>query len=138
MRLARVGIEDLPGYLEGGIGGWKRTGFPLAQVQQITVQELSSRLQSGGLQALDVRREGEWQAGRISEADWYPLDRFKAALPHLDQNASVAVHCKSGYRSMIACSLLQRMGYNVINVIGGFDAWEQARLPVITGAAVEV
>ena len=110
MRLARVGIEDLPGYLEGGIEGWKRTGFPLAQVQQITVQELSSRLQSGGLQALDVRREGEWQAGRISEADWYPLDRFKAALPHLDQNASVAVHCKSGYRSMIACSLLQRTG----------------------------
>jgi hydroxyacylglutathione hydrolase len=135
MRLARVGIEDLPGYLEGGIEGWIRTGFPLAQVQQISVQELSSRLQSGG-QALDVRREGEWQAGHIDGADWYPLDRFKAALPQLEQNVPVAVHCKSGYRSMIACSLLQRAGYRVVNVIGGFDAWEQANSPVVTAASV--
>ena len=137
MRLARVGIEDLPGYLEGGIEAWKRAGFSLAQLQQITVQELSTRLQSGRLQALDVRREGEWQAGHIGGADWYPLDRFKAALPQLEQNALIAVHCKSGYRSMIACSLLQRAGYSVINVIGGFDAWEQATLPVVTAAAVE-
>jgi glyoxylase-like metal-dependent hydrolase (beta-lactamase superfamily II)/rhodanese-related sulfurtransferase len=137
MRLARVGIEDLPGYLDGGIEGWKRTGFALARLQQVTVQELSTRLQSGGLQVLDVRREGEWQAGHIADADWYPLDRFKAALPHLEQNALIAVHCKSGYRSMIACSLLQRAGYSVINVIGGFDAWEQATLPVVSAAAVE-
>jgi glyoxylase-like metal-dependent hydrolase (beta-lactamase superfamily II)/rhodanese-related sulfurtransferase len=136
VRLARVGIEDLPGYLEGGIEGWKSAGFPLAQLQQVTVQELSTRLQSGRLQALDVRREGEWQAGHIAAADWYPLGRFKAALPQLEQNAPIAVHCKSGYRSMIACSLLQRAGYNVINVIGGFDAWEQAKLPVATAAAV--
>ena len=136
VRLARVGIEDLPGYLEGGIEGWKSAGFPLAQLQQVTVQELSTRLQSGRLQALDVRREGEWQAGHIDGADWYPLDRFKAALPHLEQTARIAVHCKSGYRSMIACSLLQRAGYNVINVIGGFDAWQQATLPVVSAAAV--
>ncbi len=87
---------------------------------------------------LDVRREGEWQAGHIDGVDWYPLDRFKAALPQLERNAPIAVHCKSGYRSMIACSLLQKAGYNVINVIGGFDAWEQAKLGVATGAAVAV
>ena len=138
MRLARVGIEDLPGYLEGGIEGWKQAGSPLAQLPQITVQELSTRRQSGGLQVLDVRRESEWQAGHIDGVDWYPLDRFKAALPQPEQNVPIAVHCKSGYRSMIACSLLQRAGYSVINVLGGFDAWEQAKLPVATGAAVEV
>ncbi len=71
-----------------------------------------------------------------TDADWYPLDRFKAALPQLESNATVAVHCKSGYRSMIACSLLQRAGHNVINVIGGFDAWEKAQLPTTAGAAV--
>jgi glyoxylase-like metal-dependent hydrolase (beta-lactamase superfamily II)/rhodanese-related sulfurtransferase len=138
MRLARVGIEGSPGYLEGGIEAWRRAGFSLAQVPQITAQEFSSRLQSGRLQALDVRREGEWQAGHINGADWYPLDRFKAALPLLEQNAPIAVHCKSGYRSMIACSLLQRAGYSVINVIGGFDAWEQAGLPVETATTVGV
>ncbi|MGB7556506.1 MAG: rhodanese-like domain-containing protein, partial [Candidatus Korobacteraceae bacterium] len=136
MRLARVGIEDLPGYLDGGLESWKRAGFPVAQLEQITVQELSTRLQSGGLQVLDVRREGEWQAGHIDGVNWYPLDRFKAALPQLERNGPIAVHCKSGYRSMIACSLLQNAGYNVINVIGGFDAWEQAKLPVAAEVGV--
>jgi hydroxyacylglutathione hydrolase len=48
------------------------------------------------------------------------------------------VHCQSGYRSMIACSLLQRAGFqNVLNVSGGFGAWQKAELPVSTGAPVE-
>jgi len=48
------------------------------------------------------------------------------------------VHCKSGYRSMIACSLLQRAGFqNVINVVGGLDGWQQAGLPVVSGTPVE-
>jgi len=47
------------------------------------------------------------------------------------------VHCKGGYRSMIACSLLQRAGFqNVVNVTGGFDAWQQARLPLVTDKPV--
>ena len=83
------------------------------------------------MQVLDVRREGEWEAGHIDGADWYPLDRFKAALPEIEHNATIAVHCKSGYRSAIACSLLQRAGHNnVINVIGGFDAWQQGATAV--------
>ena len=138
LRLARVGIEDLTGFLEGGTKGWEQAGFAFQQLPQITVEELNSRLHKGTVQVLDVRREGEWDAGHIDGADWYPLDRFKAALPEIDTNAPIAVHCKSGYRSMIACSLLQRAGHNVINVIGGFDAWQQAQLPTTAGAAVGV
>jgi len=137
VRLARVGIENLAGYLDAGTAGWSRAGFALQQLPQITVQELKSRLTSKGLKVLDVRREGEWDAGHISGADWYPLDRFKAALPSIEPGQPLAVHCKSGYRSVIACSLLQRAGYkNAINVVGGFDAWVEAKLPVESGAAV--
>ncbi len=136
MRLARVGIENLSGYLEGGIEGWKQAGFDLAQMPQATVEELRKRLDAGDVQVLDVRRQGEWDAGHIEGAGFYPLDRFKAALPSLQKGAPVAVHCKGGYRSMIAASLLQRAGHNVINVIGGFDAWEKEKLPVASGAAV--
>jgi rhodanese-related sulfurtransferase len=79
---------------------------------------------------LDVRREGEFQAGHIAGADWHPLDRFKAALPEIPKDAAVAVHCKGGYRSLIACSLLQRAGYhNVVDVAGGLDAWVGVNLP---------
>jgi hydroxyacylglutathione hydrolase len=136
LRLARVGIEDLTGFLDGGTRGWAQAGFALQQLPQITVEELNSRLHKGSVQVLDVRREGEWDAGHIDGADWYPLDRFKAALPEIDPNLPTAVHCKGGYRSMIACSLLQRAGHNVINVIGGFDAWQEAQLATTAGAAV--
>ena len=136
MRLARVGIENLSGYLEGGVEAWKQAGFELVQMPQVTVKELRKRLDTGDVQVLDVRRQGEWDAGHIEGADFYPLDRFKAALPSLDDAAPIAVHCKGGYRSMIAASLLQRAGHNVINVIGGFDAWEKEKLPVASGAAV--
>ena len=136
MRLARVGIEDIEGYLDGGVEGWKRAGFELARIKQMTVQELQKSLNSGEVLVLDVRRQGEWDAGHIDGAEWYPLDRFKTALPYMKSSAPTAVHCKSGYRSMIAASLLQRAGHNVINVIGGFDAWDQAKLPAVAAAAV--
>lgn len=139
LRLARVGIEDPRGFLLGGIAAWKHAGFPLARVPQITVQELSGRKSGDRLQVLDVRREGEWQAGHLESAEWFPLDNFKVSAPELDPSAPVAVHCQGGYRSMIACSLLQRAGLeNVVNVSGGFDAWRQAGLPVKAAVAESV
>jgi hydroxyacylglutathione hydrolase len=138
LRLARVGLEDPRGYLNGGIEAWKQAGLVLAELPQITVQSLHDHLQSGTSQVLDVRREPEWNAGHVEGATWWPLDNFKVSPPEIDRDRPIAVHCKSGYRSMIACSLLQRAGFkNVINVIGGFDAWEQAKLPVENQAIVE-
>ncbi len=93
VRLARVGIEDLAGYLDGGIAGWQRAGFELVHLPQMTVHELHARLGERDLRVLDVRRQFEWDANHIAEADWYPLDRFKAALPALARNTTTAVHC---------------------------------------------
>jgi hydroxyacylglutathione hydrolase len=82
------------------------------------------------LHILDVRREPEWQAGHIPGAEWAALDDISEQPPHIDLTALVAVHCKSGYRSVIACSLLERAGFqNLVNVTGGFDAWQKADLP---------
>jgi len=137
MRLARVGIEDPQGFLQGGIPAWEQTDLPVARLPQMTAQELHHRLESNGLQLLDVRREPEWQAGHIAQAEWFPLDRFKVSAPDIDTNAPLAVHCAGGYRSMIACSLLRRAGIeNVINVTGGFDAWRKEGLPIETAEAV--
>jgi hydroxyacylglutathione hydrolase len=137
LRLARVGIEALGGYLQGGVAAWKQAGLIVATLPQMTVNELQARLQSGKTQVLDVRREPEWEAGHIDGAIWWPLDNFKVSPPEMDHDAPIAVHCKSGYRSMIASSLLQRAGFkNVINVTGGFDAWQQAKQPAVSGKPV--
>jgi glyoxylase-like metal-dependent hydrolase (beta-lactamase superfamily II)/rhodanese-related sulfurtransferase len=133
LRLARVGIEDVRGYLAGGVPEWRKAGLVVVPTRQISVQELSDELRAGGLSVLDVRRDGEWQAGHIAQAQSYALDLFPQKLPVLDAGGAVAVHCKSGYRSMIACSLLERAGQqNVINVAGGFDGWHAAGLPEVS------
>ena len=139
MRLARIGIEDVAGYLQDGVEGWRQAGLTVAQVKRITAQEAAARLQEGSIAVLDVRREAEFEAGHIAGADWHPLDRFKAALPDISKNEPVAVHCKGGYRSLIAVSALERAGYrNVVDLAGGFDAWVAERLPITTEADVEV
>jgi len=139
MRLARVGLENVEGYLAGGVEAWKEAKFPLASLPQIEATKLYEQLQAGETQVLDVRREAEWEAGHIAEAAWWPLDNFKISPPEIDRNLPLAVHCKAGYRSMIACSLLQRAGFsNVVNVVGGFDAWQAAQLPVSTEKPVSV
>ena len=133
IRLARVGIEELDGHLRGGVAAWKEAGLPLSTVRQVTATELSEQIGTRYLQVLDVRREPEWEAGHIESAVWWPLDNFKISPPEIDRDAPLAVHCKGGYRSMIACSLLQRAGFhNVTNVVGGFDAWQQAKLPFVS------
>lgn len=138
MRLARIGLEAERGYLDGSVAGWQRAGFALAQLPEITVRSLEEKLQAGAIHVLDVRREPEWQAGHIEEAAWWPLDNFRVSTPEIDPSMPLAVHCKGGYRSMIACSLLRRAGFeNVLNVSGGFDAWKDAKLPIVTDAVAK-
>lgn len=137
LRLTRVGIELLDGYLEGGVAAWQQAGFALATIALMDVGELDAQLRTNGVQVLDVRREGEWDAGHIESANWWPLDNFRVSPPEIDHDAPIAVHCKGGYRSMIASSLLQRAGFkHVINVVGGLDAWQQAKLPTVAAKPV--
>ncbi len=139
MRLARIGMENIAGYLHGGIRGWQDAGLTLSRIAEINVNELNQKLLEGKVQVLDVRREAEWESGHIEGANWWPLDNFRISPPEIDGSMPVAVHCKGGYRSMIACSLLQRGGFrNVINLSGGFDAWLQAKLPVAAEKPVGV
>jgi glyoxylase-like metal-dependent hydrolase (beta-lactamase superfamily II)/rhodanese-related sulfurtransferase len=133
-RLARVGLENVVGYLEDGMTAWFREGLPVCQAPQLTVQDLHREIVH--LQVIDVRQPGEWEAGHIAQAVLKPLPKLTASLEGLDREQPVAVHCKSGYRSSIATSLLQREGFtNVMNVIGGFDAWKACDYPVVETAS---
>jgi hydroxyacylglutathione hydrolase len=137
-RLARVGIEGVRGYLAGGVSAWQKAGLPIAVTAQISAVELGEKLRDRGVQILDVRREGEWQAGHIPQAKWHALDVFPHQLPAVEDAQPLAIHCKSGYRSMIACSLLERAGHhNLFNVTGGYDAWHAAGLPEVSEQPVK-
>ena len=111
MRLARIGLDEERGYLQYGVYGWIEAGFEPESLDQIDVRSLNHKLQNEQLQVLDVRRTLEWETAHIEGSKLSPLDEFKASLPELDKDAPVAVICKGGYRSMIACSLLLRAGF---------------------------
>jgi glyoxylase-like metal-dependent hydrolase (beta-lactamase superfamily II)/rhodanese-related sulfurtransferase len=134
VRLARVGIERVAGYLADGLAGWTREGLPVVQTPTISPDELHRLLTEDGrdLQLLDVRRPPEWQGGHLDRAVLKPLNKLTASLSDLDPERLTIVHCRSGYRSLIGASLLERSGFRqVINVTGGLDAWEALRLPVV-------
>ncbi len=135
VRLARVGLEGIVGYLADGMAAWIREGLPVARTPSISVQELEA--QRGRLQVVDVRRPNEWDEGHLEGARLKPLDKLVTLTADLDRTRPVAVHCKSGYRSSIAASLLERAGFTeVYNVTGGFDAWKSSGLPVAQHAPV--
>jgi len=84
----------------------------------------------GEIQIVDVRRQPEWDEGHIEGALLMPLHQLSSQLGKLDRARPIAVHCKGGYRSAIACSLIQRAGFDqVMNLTGGFDAWRACGLP---------
>ncbi len=129
MRLARVGIERVAGALDGGIAGWAAAGLPLVMMRQITARDLHEA--EGEFSIIDVRRPSEWKGGHIVGAESHPLDSLVRDVDRLDRTRPSAVHCKSGYRSAIACSVLEAAGREgAVNVIGGYDAWVAAGLPV--------
>ncbi|MSV35385.1 MAG: MBL fold metallo-hydrolase [Bryobacterales bacterium] len=133
MRLARVGFESVGGYLDGGMLRWAEENRPAAQIMQISAGELSRSLaeEPGSIQIVDVRRKPEWDQGHIPGALHKPLDKAAGMLGDLDRTKPIVVHCKGGYRSAIACSLIQRAGFeNVTNLIGGLDAWQSLGSPV--------
>jgi rhodanese-related sulfurtransferase len=132
MRLARVGVENIIGYLEDGISGWIKGGYELEYIPQIAAGDLVELLETerGKIAMLDVREPSEVSEGAIENSARIPLGQLTARVGELDRNKLLVVHCKGGYRSSIATSLLRRAGFrDVANLTGGFDAWKTTGLP---------
>jgi rhodanese-related sulfurtransferase len=127
MRLARVGIENVHAYLEDGITGWIAGGYELDYIPQVSVQEFSELLgkEKDHIQVLDVREAGEVEAGAMQKSVRIPLGQLEKRVGELDRDKLLVVHCKGGYRSSIATSILRRAGFrDIANLTGGFDAWK--------------
>ena len=132
MRLARVGLESVKGYLGGGIAAWRAVGLELAVVPQITVEDLHNRIErESELQVLDVRRPGEFESGHVPDAVPAELSKLEQTNLTLDPAKPTAVICAGGYRSSAANSILEGLGFkNLLNVTGGTSAWIKAGYPV--------
>ena len=138
LRLARVGLENIQGFLAGGIYSWHQAGLAVLTVPQISVAELKELIdQRSDLQLIDVRRPAEYQNGHAPRAITAPLGKLRDVLAslYLDPAKPTAVICAGGYRSSAATSILQQRGFaNLLNVAGGTTAWINAGYEVETPA----
>ncbi len=127
LRLSRVGIDHTIGALDGGIHSWLHAGFETSYIAQITPVELAEWLEQPPEKTVivDVREPAEHASGSIPGAISIPLGQLRARLEDIERGPMVFVHCKGGYRSSIASSVLQSSGFpKVANVTGGYDAWK--------------
>jgi hydroxyacylglutathione hydrolase len=132
-----VGLRDIAGYLAGGMTSWREDKLDVGRVERATVAELHERWEQArdGLQILDVREQGEWDAGHIPGSVHCPYHDIHALPEGIEDGRPVAAICGSGQRSAVAASLLKRYGAeNVIHVVdGGVPHWSRAGWPVEGG-----
>jgi len=131
--LARIGHERVLGHLGGGVAAWRRAGYPLERVARASVSELADQVRQPPVAILDVRTDAEWGDGHIAGARHIPLNDLPGRIGELPANETVNVICGTGYRSMIAASLLLRAGRErTVDTAGGMDAWYASGHPTTT------
>ena len=125
IRLARVGFDKVIGHLAGGFEVWKGAGEEIDIIIDVEPDELMMDLPfDENLIVMDVRRPNEFAEGHIKDAINLPLNDLvdPASMANIEEDQNVYVHCGSGYRSVIAVSLMKRQGiHNLRNVVGGWN-----------------
>lgn len=139
--LAMIGLDQVSGIVgTEAISAWEGSGGTLSTIAQIAPAELAARLARDEVNVLDVRGRAEWEAGHLPGVPNIPVGHLTSRLAELPSGKPLVVQCQSGARSAIASSVLQAHGITpLLNLTGGFAAWEQAGLPVErenAGAAV--
>lgn len=122
-RLARVGYDNVLGYLENGIEAWQNAQKEVDQIVSISATDFEQALNKDALTVLDVRKPNEYQSEHIVVATNFPLDDINANIEDLDRDQTYHIHCAGGYRSMITSSILKARGFhNLVEIAGGFKA----------------
>ncbi len=142
-RLARVGIDNVHGYLEGSFEAWQNAGEQIDLIIDIETDEFAMDLPHDPyLEVIDVRKPSEFDAGHVKGARNFPLDTLADPLnvAIIEDDHNLYVHCAGGYRSVIAASLLKRHGYhNLRNVLGGYSAIKnEKRIPLAHADTVKL
>ncbi len=128
-RLARVGYDHTLGFLNGGFTNWKNSGKDIDTIQTISPSEFAKEYKKG-IPVFDVRKPSEFEAEHVDKALSAPLDFFNNHMTEFPKEGKFFIHCASGYRSMIAASILKARGIeNFVEVEGGFKEIATTDIP---------
>ncbi len=130
-RLARVGYDNSIGYLEGGFAAWKTAGKEVDSIATIGVGDLEKAYSANpSIPIIDVRKPSEFDSEHIDGAQNLALDYINKNMALIKPDEEYYLHCRSGYRSTIAASILQARGFDkLINVHGTLDEIVSSQIP---------
>jgi len=130
-RLSRVGFDNVLGYLDGGFDSWKKSNEEIDYINSVSAYDLKEIINSD-INLLDVRTKNERENGFLINTLNIPLNIFQSKIEVLDKSKKYYVHCAGGYRSMIACSILKRMGFDLLfDIKGGFAQIRKTELEIV-------
>ena len=130
-RLARVGYDNVRGYLDGGIRAWNDS---LDSIGRLEASQVEQGLAVNEL-LIDVRKPGEYESEHLADVPSIPLDFINERMAEFPKDKELVLLCGGGYRSMIAASILKARGFEGIkDVIGGYAALAKTDLPKVTVA----
>lgn len=132
-RLRSIGIDKVSGFFDAS--AVKSAGLRIESYRSLPPRDLQEPIERGDVTLLDVRSETEFRDGRIAGAEHRFLGKLLREIDALDSSRPVVAHCQSGGRSAIATSILQRAGFDVTNMSGGYNAWVSSGLPVARNAS---
>jgi hydroxyacylglutathione hydrolase len=138
--LGRIGLDEIAGHLQWGMGDWKSQGLPVEQVPQISVHDLATmKEEQGDLLIVDVREPFEWDEGHIEGAMHLPMGEAVRRLAEVPTGRPTAVVCAGGLRSSLVISALAREGVAArwYNVAGGMGMWTRAGYPTARSGGIQ-
>jgi hydroxyacylglutathione hydrolase len=129
VRLSRIGFDRVIGYLHEPMRALLDRPELVDVSSRLNAAELASRLENlPEVVVVDVRNPAELERGFIPGFVHIPLASLMERMDELDPTVPTVVHCASGYRSMIAASLLSARGFtDVSDLLGGYEAWTMAQ-----------
>jgi rhodanese-related sulfurtransferase len=132
--LYSVGLDNVAGYLDGGMPAYAASGLDTARFESISVTEAKKRYDKGEIILIDTRLKSEWDLGHIKCTMHIPAPDVRKMYHTLEGDKPVAFICNSGNRSLLAASLMLNLSNrkHVINVIGGTTAWMSLGHPTVT------
>ena len=99
----------------------------------LDVSQFAKKITDKNVIVLDVRTPEEFAQGRIPNSINIDVlsDYFMADIAGLDKDATYAVYCRSGKRSVDAATAMDEIGFSTFNLLGGIIAWQESNNEVI-------
>ena len=131
-RLARVGLENVVGYILADKRQWQHHGLELIRLPVYHSEDVCPALRANpATQLVDVRSWAEWLQGHLPSAISLPLLELNMHAAYIDPSKPILVHCQDGYRATIAASILLRDYAAGIGILtGGVQEWQACSMPL--------